>query len=256
MISSIDPGFFLLPGDCLDRSRGKSGRSASIKKYYEKNKCEILRKNKLVTYRRFLKDPISFRRKAREAQVKWMKKKPQTVLLINRRVRERRMKNPTKFAEAARRHYLRNSERIKLKARQYAANNRTKINLRVRARRAASPTLRLESSLRSRISECLSRKKKATFLEFIGCSVSELEKHLEYQFRNGMSWDNYGKSGWQVDHIKPCRSFNFALTEEQLECFHFTNLQPLWASENYSKGDKVLIDGVVSRARYMTEKRL
>lgn len=53
-----------------------------------------------------------------------------------------------------------------------------------------------------------------------------------------MSWDNYGMYGWHIDHIKPCSSFDLSNPAEQKICFHYTNLQPLWAKENLSKGKK------------------
>ena len=55
-----------------------------------------------------------------------------------------------------------------------------------------------------------------------------------------MSWGNYGK--WHVDHIRPCASFNLVNEEEQKKCFHYTNLQPLWAKDNLSKGSKYYED--------------
>jgi hypothetical protein len=59
----------------------------------------------------------------------------------------------------------------------------------------------------------------------------------EKKFKPKMSWNNYGK--WHIDHIKPCCSFNLSKSEEQRKCFHYSNLQPLWAKENLSKGKKV-----------------
>ena len=55
-------------------------------------------------------------------------------------------------------------------------------------------------------------------------------------FKQGMSWSNYGE--WHIDHIKPCSLFNLELEEEQLECFNYKNLQPLWAIDNIKKGNK------------------
>ncbi|GAI33061.1 unnamed protein product, partial [marine sediment metagenome] len=59
------------------------------------------------------------------------------------------------------------------------------------------------------------------------------KKHLEKRFVKGMSWKNYGK--WHIDHIKPCATFNLSEKKEQRKCFHYSNLQPLWAKENLSK---------------------
>ena len=72
----------------------------------------------------------------------------------------------------------------------------------------------------------------------IGCSLEELKKHLESQFKPGMSWKNRGRNGWHIDHIKPCASFDLSKSEEQHKCFHYSNLQPLWAKENLRKGIK------------------
>lgn len=49
-----------------------------------------------------------------------------------------------------------------------------------------------------------------------------------------MSWDNYGER--HVDHIKPCAKFDLSKPDEQRACFHYTNLQPLWAKDNIAKG--------------------
>jgi len=54
-----------------------------------------------------------------------------------------------------------------------------------------------------------------------------------------MSWDNHGFKGWHIDHIIPCSAFDLTKVEEQKKCFHYTNLQPLWAKDNLSKGDKL-----------------
>ena len=77
-------------------------------------------------------------------------------------------------------------------------------------------------------------------MELIGCSISDLVKHLENQFIEGMSWKNYGK--WHIDHIRPCASFNLLNEDEQRACFHYSNLQPLWAIDNLKKKDKLIND--------------
>ena len=53
-----------------------------------------------------------------------------------------------------------------------------------------------------------------------------------------MTWENYGE--WEVDHILPCASFDLEQPEAQRQCFHYTNLQPLWKADNRSKGAEVL----------------
>jgi hypothetical protein len=75
-------------------------------------------------------------------------------------------------------------------------------------------------------------------IELIGCSSKELESYLENQFTEGMTWENYGYYGWHIDHIKPCSSFDLTDPEQQKLCFHYSNLQPLWAKDNIKKSNK------------------
>ncbi len=60
-----------------------------------------------------------------------------------------------------------------------------------------------------------------------------LKTWLECKFKEGMTWEN--RNLWHIDHVLPCSSFDLTKAEEQAKCFHYTNLQPLWASENLSK---------------------
>ena len=73
----------------------------------------------------------------------------------------------------------------------------------------------------------------------LGCTVEELKTHIENQFEDGMTWENWTRDGWHLDHIVPCSSFDLTKNEEQEKCFHYTNLQPLWAEDNLSKGSKL-----------------
>ena len=72
----------------------------------------------------------------------------------------------------------------------------------------------------------------------MGCTLDQFKRHIENLWLDGMSWENYGKKGWHIDHILPCASFDLADPEQQRKCFHYTNLQPLWATDNWSKGCK------------------
>jgi Uri superfamily endonuclease len=92
---------------------------------------------------------------------------------------------------------------------------------------------RFKTNLRSRVSHALSRNSKSASTEIlVGCSMDELRAHLESQFTDGMTWDNYGE--WHVDHIKPCAMFDFSVDSHQFECFHYTNMQ-LTASEQVTE---------------------
>ena len=98
---------------------------------------------------------------------------------------------------------------------------------------------RLSQAARSRINKALSGSYKwHGTIESLGCSPKELKKHLENQFTEGMTWDNYGLKGWHMDHITPLDSFDLKDEQEYLEACHYTNLQPLWAIDNLSKGNR------------------
>jgi excisionase family DNA binding protein len=95
-------------------------------------------------------------------------------------------------------------------------------------------------ALRGRMRRALKGNVKAeTSMRLLGCTSAELEKHIASQFKPGMTLDNYGLSGWVIDHIIPCAQFDLTKPEHQKICFHYTNLQPLWAIDNMKKGKKV-----------------
>lgn len=104
---------------------------------------------------------------------------------------------------------------------------------------------KLIKTLRSRLNNALKKQnstKQNETVELLGCSISFLKGFLEAKFKEGMTWENHGE--WHIDHIKPCASFNLLDEEEQKKCFHYTNLQPLWAAENLSKGSKYSEDNI------------
>ena len=67
--------------------------------------------------------------------------------------------------------------------------------------------------------------------------------HIESQFKDGMTWDNYGKNGWHIDHIIPKSLFQFKSSEDDefKQCWALCNLQPMWAFDNLSKGNKYVL---------------
>lgn len=111
-------------------------------------------------------------------------------------------------------------------------------------KKKTDPIYKLECNLRGRIRNAIVQKrsggtvKSAKTIELLGASIEIVYKHLEAQFKEGMSWDNYGK--WHVDHILPCSSFDLSKPEEQLKCFNYKNLQPLWAIDNLKKQAKII----------------
>ena len=102
--------------------------------------------------------------------------------------------------------------------------------------RDKDPASKLIKNLRTRLHHCLtSEYEYVSISSLIGCSKDHLVQWLESQFKQGMSWENYGIRGWHIDHIRPCASFDNPL-DPQL--WHYSNLQPLWGEENIRKSDK------------------
>ena len=93
---------------------------------------------------------------------------------------------------------------------------------------------RIAKSLRGRLRNLVDYGMRLHPLRsLVGCSLDDLRVHIEKQFSEGMTWKNKGK--WHIDHIRPCASFDLTDPEQQKQCFHFSNLQPLWARDNLRK---------------------
>lgn len=113
-------------------------------------------------------------------------------------------------------------------------------------RRLTDLNFRIADSLRARLRNALmvpkSFKSVSLFRDLIGCTRQEVMQHLENQFTDGMSWENYGRGGWTIDHIIPLSAFNLSNQEELSRAAHFTNLQPLWLRDNIIKSNKIKKD--------------
>jgi hypothetical protein len=94
--------------------------------------------------------------------------------------------------------------------------------------------------MRTRLNKAIKKVKSKHTLELIGCSAEELKVHLESQFQPGMTWENYGRTGWQVDHIYPLSKALKESEEKFNKMCHYTNLQPLWSVDNSRKKDKIV----------------
>ena len=99
---------------------------------------------------------------------------------------------------------------------------------------------RVRDNLRARLHQALRRSGQgASFIgAVVGCSKPDLIAHLEAQFLPGMSWANYGRKGWELDHIEPCFRFDLTDHDQLLRCFHYSNLRPLWRSDNQRRPRK------------------
>jgi hypothetical protein len=99
--------------------------------------------------------------------------------------------------------------------------------------------LKIRLNLRSRLSIALKNNQKVgSAVSDLGCSIEEFKLHLESKFLPGMTWDNYGINGWHIDHVKPLIAYNLVDPKQLKEACYYTNLQPLWAKDNLSKGGK------------------
>lgn len=96
--------------------------------------------------------------------------------------------------------------------------------------------VRIAYKLRSRLYSALRGKSKCgSAVRDLGCTINFLRGYLEARFQDGMCWANYGKV-WHIDHIRPLISFDLTDRGEFLKACHYTNLQPLFAKDNFRKG--------------------
>jgi hypothetical protein len=153
--------------------------------------------------------------------------------------------NKQSILDNKKKYYLLNRDKILQQKREYQASHRVSIRNRKRKYNETYyliPNVRLSRLLRCRIKNAVDKQfgnKAYKSVELLGCSVDECRKWLESKFLPGMSWENSGD--WHIDHIQPCASFDLTKPEEQLKCFHYTNLQPLWGEDNLSKSDKIQV---------------
>lgn len=100
----------------------------------------------------------------------------------------------------------------------------------------SDPAFKLLVGLRNRLGHALNgNSKSASTIELLGCTPEHARFHIESQFTEGMTWENI-----HIDHIQPCASFDLEDPNEQRKCFHYSNLQPLFASDNLRKSDKIV----------------
>ena len=208
---------------------------------------------KEYTKRYRLKNIEIIRAKGREYKKIERKKYPEKIKEINRKSYN---KHREKILERAKLYRNKNLEQIKLYQINYRTINKEKLRqkkleYRIKHRkiictrqykyrdrkRKTDPYFKLIDNLRNRIYCVLKGKtKKSTrTLNLLGVeNISEVKLHLEKQFESWMNWENHGL--WHIDHIKPCASFDLTCPVQQLACFHYSNLQPLSATDNLSKG--------------------
>lgn len=136
-------------------------------------------------------------------------------------------KNPEKYRKLWLEHYYKDHEHSLKIRRKNSRINRKNILVRL----AINLRTRFKHALKS-----MNIKKENSIIKILGCSRKEYKKYLEEKFTDGMSWDNFGKDGWCIDHIIPLAKANNK--EELYKLCHYTNTQPLWFIDNLIKGNK------------------
>jgi len=208
----------------------------------------------------------AYRKATREARNKqkqeWRKNNPDKVKEMSKKYAEN---NPEKLREKRIRYYYRNREVEADRSRKYRSENTDIVNRRKRDweernkervnenrklrlyERLKDPDYEkkycLNHSMANRMNASLNGNKNGRAWEkIVGYTLSDLIAHLESRFTEGMSWENRGRGGWHIDHIKPIASFNFKSADdpEFLECWALDNLQPLWELDNLRKKDRIL----------------
>lgn len=164
---------------------------------------------------------------SRRASREWnRRKREQDPEYFRKKAREYRKRNPGAAVEVTKRWRQRNPEAHRKSAREYT-----------RRRRQRDPNFRIACTLRSRLGRFTKGMPVAgSTVRDLGTSLPEFKKYIESLFKPGMTWENWGRDGWHLDHIKPLASFDLTDREQFLEACHYINLQPLWAEDNMRKG--------------------
>lgn len=160
-----------------------------------------------------------------------------------------RERNPGRMKELCANYYENNKQHVIDRVKEHNKNNQEqcKINHQKWEKKSnyqmkryySDPNYRLIKVQRARIRNALKGLNKSqTTQELIGCTVEELKAHLESQFESWMTWDNYGKYGWHVDHIIPISKFDLTDEQQLKEACNFKNLKPMHWRANIVKRDK------------------
>jgi hypothetical protein len=213
----------LMPNQCKDTTKTKD-RKEYYKQYYIKNKEHKQQYDKRYgkQYRINNKEHISQYRK------------------------QYRIKNKD-ILRQKRKHYnkqyrIKNKELIARYNKQYRIQYPIRrLYQYIKNRRNTDIQFRLATNLRARLCSAIrQRQKVGSAVRDLGCSIEEFKSYIESKFQSGMSWDNWGRDGWHIDHIKPLSSFDLTDRQQFVEACHYTNLQPLWAEDNFAKSNRVV----------------
>jgi hypothetical protein len=131
----------------------------------------------------------------------------------------------------------------------YNANIESRKEYRIRNKDAArdyekqryqtDANYRMRKVLRTRLFKTVKGiKTSKSMMQYLDTSISSFKEWIEYQWKQDMSWENYG-SDWEIDHVYPCSLFDLTLEEDKQKCFHWSNMRPLLKKENGEKSNKI-----------------
>ncbi len=172
--------------------------------------------------------------KYKEQQKEYCKAYRQTEDYIERRRQYQR----SDYYKKQRNQYAKN---LKRRSYQNAWRKTPEAKAKLVNRKKTDIQFRLRVNLRTRLSKAIKTEQKTgSAVKDLGCTIQYFKSYIESQFQPGMTWENWGKYGWHLDHITPLSSFDLTDREQLLKACHYTNLQPLWARDNLEKGNKML----------------
>ncbi len=208
----------------------------------EEDKIKLREKWRQATARYRVRYPERAKDQSARSTKKWRAKNPDRCRAVKAKWNaENPEKKKLSDARGRKRYYLKNKDKMRRWTREWVDKNRERHNARERRRSAEGHSFRLGKYLRCRMRMVIRRaraKKSASAMALTGCDVEFLMGYLAAKFKPGMTWANYG-SVWELDHIIPCSYYDLTDESHQRSCFHFTNLQPLFVTENRQKYNKI-----------------
>lgn len=136
-------------------------------------------------------------------------------------------------------YYQENKAEVVIKKRQYRLKNKERLSVDLKIRKLTDLNFRLRLQLRDRLNKAVKNAQKVgSAVDDLGCTIDQLKTYLEAKFQPGMTWDNWAKYGWHIDHIKSLCNFDLTDREQLRKACHYTNLQPLWWQDNLKKSKR------------------